>query len=351
MFENHRISMQSVKLIGELDEFKGSWQSISAISPERLATLKHVATIESIGSSTRIEGSSLSNDEVEKVLSGLSTTSFGSRDEEEVAGYRDLMETIFNNWQNIPLTENHLKQLHKTLLQYSQRDDRHRGEYKRINNNVEARDENGRTLGIIFATASPFDTPFKMTALFEWLNTEIEKKEIHPLFIAGVFNVCFLAIHPFQDGNGRLSRCLTTLLLLKFGYLYVPYSSLESVIEANKENYYAALRQTQTTLETQEPNWEPWLIFFFKAMQKQKNKLKEKIERAQILQGDLPSLSIKILELVREQGSVKSSDLVILTGESRRTVLARVNDLVVNGKLRRNGKGPATWYTLPRQLF
>ncbi len=277
MFENHRISMQSVKLIGELDEFKGSWQSISAISPERLATLKHVATIESIGSSTRIEGSSLSNDE--------------------------------------------------------------------------ARDENGRTLGIIFATASPFDTPFKMTALFEWLNTEIEKKEIHPLFIAGVFNVCFLAIHPFQDGNGRLSRCLTTLLLLKFGYLYVPYSSLESVIEANKENYYAALRQTQTTLETQEPNWEPWLIFFFKAMQKQKNKLKEKIERAQILQGDLPSLSIKILELVREQGSVKSSDLVILTGESRSTVLARVNELVVNGKLRRNGKGPATWYTLPRQLF
>lgn len=348
MFENHRISMQSVKLIGELDEFKGSWQSISAISPERLATLKHVATIESIGSSTRIEGCSLSNTEVEKVLSGLSTTSLASRDEEEVAGYRDLMEAIFSNWQNIPLTENYLKQLHKTLLQYSGRDDRHRGEYKKISNNVEARDENGRTLGIIFVTASPFETPFKMTALFDWLNTEIERKEIHPLFIAAVFNVCFLAIHPFQDGNGRLSRCLTTLLLLKFGYLYVQYSSLESVIEDNKENYYAALRQTQTTLETSEPNWEPWLIFFLKAMQKQKNKLKEKIERAQILQGDLPPLSIKILELAREQGSVKSSDLVSLTGESRSTVLARVNDLVMNGKLKRNGKGPATWYTLPR---
>lgn len=348
MFENHRISMQSVKLIGELDEFKGSWQSISAISPERLATLKHVATIESIGSSTRIEGCSLSNAEVEKVLSGLSTTSLASRDEEEVAGYRDLMEAIFSNWQNIPLTENHLKQLHKTLLQYSGRDDRHRGEYKKISNNVEARDENGRTLGIIFVTASPFETPFKMTALFDWLNTEIERKEIHPLFIAAVFNVCFLAIHPFQDGNGRLSRCLTTLLLLKFGYLYVQYSSLESVIEDNKENYYAALRQTQTTLETSEPNWEPWLIFFLKAMQKQKNKLKEKIERAQVLQGDLPPLSIKILELAREQGSVKSSDLVSLTGESRSTVLARVNDLVMNGKLKRNGKGPATWYTLPR---
>ena len=163
-----------------------------------------------------------------------------------------------------------------------------------------------------------------------------------------MFNVCFLAIHPFQDGNGRISRCLTTLLLLKFGYLYVQYSSLESVIEDNKENYYAALRQTQTTLETSEPNWEPWLIFFLKAMQKQKNKLKEKIERAQILQGDLPPLSIKILELAREQGSVKSSDLVSLTGESRSTVLARVNDLVMNGKLKRNGKGPATWYTLPR---
>ena len=348
MFENYQISMRALKLIGELDEFKGAWQLLSAISPERLATLKHIATIESIGSSTRIEGSSLSNEEVERVLSGLSTTSFGSRDEEEVAGYRDLMETIFNNWQNIPLTENHIKQLHKTLLQYSGRDDRHRGEYKRVNNSVEARDEDGRTIGTIFVTASPFDTSFKMTALVDWLNAAIEENEIHPLFIVGVFNVCFLAIHPFQDGNGRLSRCLTTLLLLKFGYLYVPYSSLEGVIEANKESYYAALRQTQTTLEAANPNWEPWLIFFLKAMQKQKNKLKEKIERAQLLQGALPALSIKILELVREQGSVKSSDLVTLTAEKRSTVLARVKELVASGKLKRNGKGPATWYTLFR---
>lgn len=348
MFEKYRPSMQVVKLIGELDEFKGSWRSMADISPERLAGLKHVATIESIGSSTRIEGASLSNAEVQKLLSGLQATSFLSRDEEEVAGYSTLMEAIFQNWQNIPLTENYIKQLHKTLLQYSSRDDRHRGEYKKVENHVEARDESGRRIGIVFKTATTFQTPFKMTELFQWLENAMEKGEIHPLFIVGVFVVCFLAIHPFQDGNGRLSRCLTTLLLLKFGYSYVPYSSLEGVIESSKESYYLALRQTQSTLESEEPSWEPWLLFFLKAMQKQKNKLSEKIERARILQGELPALSIRILELAREQGSIKSSDLTALTGESRSTLLTRVNELVRNGLLKRNGKGPATWYTLPR---
>ncbi|MBU6453013.1 MAG: Fic family protein [Cyanobacteria bacterium REEB67] len=348
MFKNYAPSMQVVKLIGEIDEFKGAWKSIANISPERLAILKRVATIESIGSSTRIEGASLSNEAVEKLLAGLQNASLESRDEEEVAGYSDLMEKIFAHWSQIPLTENYLKELHRDLLKYSSRDERHRGLYKTINNNVEARDAAGNRIGIVFETATPFETPFKMTALIDWLDTAMEKRELHDLFVVSVFVVCFLAIHPFQDGNGRLSRCLTTLLLLKFGYHYVPYSSLESIIEANKESYYVALRRTQMTLGQNDPDWEPWILFFLKSMQKQKNKLMEKIERAHILQGELPELSIKILEIVREQGSIKSSELTILTGESRSTLLARINEMLKDGKLSRHGKGPATWYTIPR---
>jgi len=345
-FENYRPSLQILRLIGELDEFNGSWRSISAINPERLASLKRVATIESIGSSTRIEGASLSDQEVEALLSGLRTKKFRSRDEEEVAGYADLMETIYANWENIAFTENYIKQLYGVLLKHSSKDDRHRGNYKTIANHVVAVDENGISLGTVFKTASPFETPFKMTALVDWMRTAIETGEIHPLLVNAVFTVEFLAIHPFQDGNGRLSRCLTNLLLLKTGYTYVPYSSLESVIESSKESYYLALRRTQITLDNEEPDWDSWIIFFLQSMQQQKRKLEEKIKRGRILQGDLPSLSIRILEITREEGTIKSSALETLTGEKKSTILARLNELVAHGHLSRHGKGPATWYTV-----
>ena len=344
--DKFRPSLEIVRLIGEIDEFKGAWRSLSNISPERLAKLKKIATIESIGSSTRIEGASLSDEQVEALLSGLQPSSFRSRDEEEVAGYSDTMEFIYENWQNMPFGENQIKQLHGILLKHSQKDDRHKGSYKTIPNHVEAFDSYGKSIGIVFKTASPFDTPFKMTELVAWTDERLRQKDLHPLIVAAIFSVQFLAIHPFQDGNGRLSRVLTTLLLLKMGYAYVPYSSLESIIEANKEQYYLALRRTQGTMENAEPDWEQWIVFFLQAMQKQKVRLERKIEREQILQGELPSLSIRILEIVRENGSVQSSDIERLTNENKSTIRLRLNELVKSGHLHRHGKSRATWYTL-----
>lgn len=344
--DKFRPSLEIVQLIGEIDEFKGAWRSLSNISPERLAKLKKIATIESIGSSTRIEGASLSDDQVEALLLELQTSSFRSRDEEEVAGYADAMEFIYENWQNMPFGENQIKQLHRILLKHSQKDDRHRGNYKTVPNHVEAFDSYGKSIGIVFKTASPFDTPFKMTELAAWTDERLRHKDLHPLIVAAIFAVQFLAIHPFQDGNGRLSRIVTTLLLLRMGYTYVPYSSLESVIEANKEQYYLALRRTQGTLENAEPDWEQWIVFFLQTMQKQKTRLERKIEREQILQGELPSLSIRILEIVRENGSAQSSDIERLTNESKSTIRLRLNDLVKSGQLLRHGKSRATWYTL-----
>ena len=273
------ISPEILRLIAEIDEFKGAWRAMTSLAPERLAILKRVATIESIGSSTRIEGAKLSDEDVENLLGQLDRKSFASRDEEEVAGYAEAMDTVFESFVNISLSENYIKQLHGMLLRHVHKDERHRGEYKTLPNHVEARSADGKSLGVVFETASPFETPGRMQTLVAWTREAMEDKSLHPLVVTGLFVVEFLAIHPFQDGNGRLSRILTALLLLKSGYTYVPYSSLEAVVEENKESYYLALRRTQITLNNDAPDWVPWLTFFLRSLKKQKERLEAKIAR------------------------------------------------------------------------
>ena len=257
-----QINLEMLALTAEIDEFKGAWRALSTLAPERMNALRRVATIESIGSSTRIEGSKLTDREVECLLAGVGVERFRSRDEQEVAGYAEVMETVFRNWSGISLTENILKQLHRDLLRHSDKDQRHRGEYKTLPNDVGVFDADGNRIGTVFETATPFETPMRMQELMTWWGEARELKRLHPLLAIGVWVVTFLEIHPFQDGNGRLSRILTSLLLLQAGYAYVPYSSLESVIENNKEAYYLALRRTQGTLRAEVPNWQPWLLFF-----------------------------------------------------------------------------------------
>ena len=340
------INAELLGLIAEIDEFKGAWKALGTLAPERLSALRRVATIESIGSSTRIEGSRLSDSEVEKLLSNLAIRSFSSRDEQEIAGYAETMEQIFQSWEYIPLTENHVHQLHRDLLRHSDKDEHHRGNYKTFPNNVAAFDEQGRQIGIIFETATPFDTPRLMRELFEWTDITLEAKSLHPLLVVGIFTVSFLAIHPFQDGNGRLSRILTMLLLLRCGYAYTPYSSLESVIENSKEGYYLALRQTQTTIRTDAPNWHPWLLFFLRALHQQMKRLEKKVEREHIVLAALPELSLQILEYAREHGRVTMKELVILTGANRNTLKEHLRKLVENRQLIMQGKGRGVWYRL-----
>jgi Fic family protein len=245
---NIPITQELLLLIAEIDEFKGKWRALNTLAPDRLAALRKVATIESVGSSTRIEGARLTDRQVQELLSNIGQQSFTTRDEQEVAGYAEVMDSIFASWESIPFSENYIKQFHKMLLKHSPKDDRHRGEYKKFSNSVQAFDADGNSLGIVFETTSAFDTPRQMTEIVNWTADQLISPMIHPLLTIGVFVVTFLAIHPFHDGNGRLSRILTTLLLLKAGYGYVPYSSLESIIEESKEGYYLALRQTQGTL-------------------------------------------------------------------------------------------------------
>ncbi|MEK7392388.1 MAG: Fic family protein, partial [Fibrobacterota bacterium] len=280
--ETLQITPEVLGRIARIDEFKGAWRALGTLAPDRLSSLRRVATIESIGSSTRIEGSRLSDREVEQLLSNFEIKSFATRDEQEVAGYAELMDLVFTSYQDIPFTENHIKQLHQILMRHSEKDAWHRGGYKTNSNSAAAFDETGAQIGIVFQTASPFDTPRLMSELVAWVERERATARLHPLLVVALFVVVFLEIHPFQDGNGRLSRVLTTLLLLRSGYAYVPFSSLESVVEQNKEAYYLALRQTQGTIRTESPNWQPWLEFFLTSLSEQVRKLETKIDRERI---------------------------------------------------------------------
>ena len=341
-----QITPEILVLIAKIDEFKGAWRALGTLAPDRLSALRRVATIESIGSSTRIEGSKLSDREVEQLITDLEIKSFTTRDEQEVAGYAEVMDLVFASWQDIRFTENHIKQIHQTLLRYSEKDTRHRGDYKTHSNSVVALDEKGAQVGVIFETASPFDTPQLMTELVSWVQQERKSEHLHRLLIISLAIVVFLEIHPFQDGNGRASRVLTTLLLLQAGYDYVPYSSLESVIEQNKEAYYLALRQTQGTIRTDKPDWQPWIIYFLRSLAKQVDQLQKKVENEKLVLAALPKLSLVIVNFTREHGRITMGEAIRLTDASRNTLKQHFRSLVERGHLNKQGGGRGVWYEL-----
>jgi Fic family protein len=344
--KNLQITPEILSAIARIDEFKGAWLALGALAPERLTGLRRVATIESIGSSTRIEGSKLSDRDVERMLAKLDIRSFDTRDEQEVAGYAEVMQLVFDTWSEIAPTENHFRQLHRDLLKHSTKDVRHRGHYKKLPNHVVAFDTSGKQVGIVFETASPFDTPRLMAELTAWYRAETKAARLHSLILIGIWVVVFLEIHPFQDGNGRLSRILTTLLLLRAGYAYVPYASLESVVEQNKEAYYLALRQTQRTIRTKKPDWQPWLAFFLRSLVVQVTGLEAKIQRERMTLAPLPALSLQIVEYAREHGRITMADAVRLTGASRNTLKVHFRSLAASGKIVQQGAGRGAWYRL-----
>lgn len=338
--KNVSITPEMLNIIAEVDEFKGSWNS-SEQSPDKYKHLKKVATIESIGSSNRIEGNTLTDKQVETILSNIKKQSFATRDEQEVAGYAELMEDIFENYEVIPFNENHIKQLHKILLSYSDKDERHRGEYKTLTNSVATFDANGKEISVMFETATPFETPAKMRELVQETKEQLEDRLIHPLIAIGLFVVHFLAIHPFQDGNGRMSRALTTLLLLQNGYLYVPYSSMESIIEENKASYYQALRNSQKTFKTSDISYDYWLNFFLRTVQKQVRRLKQKMSQTATGLGLTES---KIISLFDNKNQWTTPEIADTLNMNIATVKKAIGEMVKKNYLTKNGSTRGAWY-------
>ena len=274
------LSQEILQKIAQIDEFKGLWKGSLRLSPQTLGRLKRSVLITSTGASTRIEGSKMSDDEVARLIAGLKTTKPKGRDAEEVAGYADLLGRIFDNWKTFKITEGQILHFHKILLNFSEKDKLHKGKYKTVDNKVVMRKENGEEI-VIFEPTKPYLTKKEMDDVLFWLNKEMETKETHPLILIANFIFEFLAIHPFRDGNGRLSRALTTLLLLKTGYTYAPYVSLDEIIEENKIDYYLALRKTQSRHKKKNENIAPWLNFLLDALLEQIKRAKSIMEKDQ----------------------------------------------------------------------
>ena len=333
-----------VKLIAEIDEFKGYWGGMESLSSQTLSSMRILATIESIGSSTRIEGAKLGNRQVAELLDGLDINSFRSRDEQEVAGYAKAMQLIHESFEEIELTENNIKYLHKVIMQFSTKDRWHLGGYKKHPNHVAAFDSDGNQIGIIFKTAIPLDTPGLMENLVQTVQERFQDQDIHPLLTIADFVVRFLAIHPFQDGNGRLSRILTNLLLLRNGYPFIQYSSHERIVEANKDNYYLALKTSQEKLKSQKDFSLTWIEFFLELLKKQKDDLKTRIKRERKAHRT-PELSARICSLANDHSRITVAFITNELQANRNTVKKHLQNLAKTGRLVQHGKGRGAYYS------
>lgn len=345
-FKNINEAQKIQGFIAEIERYRGMWTAGVTLSPQILTVLKKSTVITSAGSSTRIEGAKLTNEEIEKLFkSGLKIKKFSTRDEQEVAGYKELLENVFEAWQTIKFSENTIKHFHKELLKYSDKDQGHFGNYKFGENKVAAYDKSGKIVGIIFEPTSPHLTPKEMNELMEWTQKALEEKLIHPLLVIGNFILEFLAIHPFQDGNGRTSRVLTNLLLLKTGFDFVPYVSHEKFIEDNKDAYYLALNKGQKDLKTDEPNIVPWLLFFLEVIRDQA-KMAVELSQKERIENLLSEKQLAVWRLIQEKKETTPKEIREALNMPTVTILQILNKLLDMKKIERLGAGRSTRYKI-----
>jgi len=297
-----------LNLIAKIDSYKGKWNIIEKTENIALKELREIATIESIGSSTRIEGVTLTDDEISDLLRNIQIQELKTRDEQEVIGYYDTLQIIYDNFQEITLTENYIKQLHQSLLKYSDKDSRHRGKYKILSNKVVAKYPGG-VEKVIFNTTEVYLVEKEIEYLISWTNQELEKNETHPLIIISLFIYEFLSIHPFQDGNGRLSRLLTTLMLLQNEYYFVQYISFENTIELSKKEYYQSLMACQKNRCSGNEDISIWVIFFLSKLYELTQKLDEKYGYFKSAIGYLNKRQKVIRDYIAADQPVKISDI------------------------------------------
>ncbi|MCK4539752.1 Fic family protein [Candidatus Parcubacteria bacterium] len=332
-----------VSKIAKIDELKGQWISGARLSPQVLGKLKRSVLITSTGASTRIEGARLADADIEKLMRGLNIQKFTNRDKQEVKGYYELLENVFNSWKNLKFNENIIKHFHQELLKYVDKDKNHRGEYKKGKNKVHMIDEAGQSVGILFDTAPAYLAPSQMCDLMEWTQKTLVENKYHSLLVIGNFLVEFLKIHPFSDGNGRLSRVLTNLLLLQNGYLYMPYVSHEKLIEDNKPDYYIALRRSQKTMGSEKDNITDWLDFFLGIVLKQSQMAVELLSKENI-EKILSKKQLVIWQYIEKVKETSTGNIVKNTGVTRPTVKQVLEVLLKLKKIERIGLGRSTRY-------
>lgn len=344
-----KINQQILKLISYIDTFKGKWNIIEVRENRYLQELRKIATIESIGSSTRIEGVKLTNKEIEKIINNLNINNLKTRDEQEVVGYWETLDTIIENFAEIKISENFIKQLHSILLKHSDKDEKHKGNYKQLTNKVVATYPDGKQR-VIFKTTEPHLVDKEMSELILWANENFKNQEIHPLIIIATFVYEFLSIHPFQDGNGRLSRLLTTLLLLQQEYMFVQYVSFENVIETKKKEYYKALMNGQKDRYTENELIDDWIIYFLDCIQILIQRLESKYQIYKDIKAYLNERQKQIKEIIIKNQPLKIGDLMKhLDSYSKNTIKKDLEYLRNEGVVETIGKNKGTLYMMKKE--
>lgn len=335
------LDWQLISLISQIDRFDAAWTSIERREKQSLKQLKSIATVRSVGASTRIEGSKLTDEEVDIILKNIDINKLEDRDSQEVVGYFEALDIISEAYANIQITEGDIKNLHNILMKFNTKDEWHRGHYKQLSNAVEAKYPNG-TSQIIFETTEPgINTEAAMNKLIEWYNSE---SSIHPLVKCSIFTYEFLSIHPFQDGNGRLSRLISSLLLLKNGYKWIEYISFEHEIESRKIEYYRVLR----TCQSQRPNENinDWVNFFFDALKNIQVQLMQKIQIHQAGAAQLQPREKLVVNYIQNHPGCKSGDITRGLGISRMIVIRLLLTLINKNLIEKHGSGSGTSYTI-----
>ena len=388
------ISALSVSFIAQIHEHKGALRSMSLLAPERLQALRQVATLESVGAGVRLGAVDLSDSEVSHAINilkqrqlsnptiGLVPTQYKNTvplktntasahdfsaellteyeidellthqsvevrvfnaDEEQAAGYFEALNRVFE-WVSMQApSEEHLHELHRTLLKHSKKDVWHAGKYKASANH---RSFNNPDTGARsqLPGANPLEAPAKLKNLLQWLQGEREHPTQHPLLTIAAFIAGFHAIRPYQDGNARMGLLLTRLLLLQSGYSQVAYASLEAQLERDRDAFYTALDRTLAGIYNPNPHWEPWTAFFLSSLVDHARRLFSRLERDKEIFSALPKLSSDIVNLAREHGRVTMADAIRLTGSNRNTLKLHFRKLVHEGRLLRHGMGAGVWY-------
>ena len=329
-----------IKLISQIDRFDASWITIEKKEGQSLKQLKSIATVRSVGASTRIEGSKMSNEEVEVLLKEIDITKIVDRDSQEVIGYFETLDLISDSFKHIEISENSLKNLHNILLKHSKKDEWHKGDYKQHSNTVEANLPDGTRQTIFETTEAGFPTQDAMRSLIEWYETD---NEIHPLVKCALFAYEFVSIHPFQDGNGRLSRLLSSLLLLKHGYRWIQYVSFEHEIESRKTEYYRVLRSCQAQRPNE--NVSEWIKFFFDALGNIQEQLMIKLETKGV-ETRLSPREKSILTFIGNNVGCKSGKIAKQLGIPSPTVKRILPELIKLNLIERHGVGPGTNYSI-----
>jgi Fic family protein len=330
-----------ISLISQIDRFDASWTSIERREQQSLKQLKSIATVRSVAASTRIEGSKLTDEEVDVLLKNIDITKLEDRDSQEVVGYFEALDVISEAYSDIRISEGDIKNLHNILMKYSVKDEWHKGNYKQHANAVEAKYPDG-TSQIIFQTTEPgIDTETAMNNLIEWYNKE---RSIHPLVKCSIFTYEFLSIHPFQDGNGRLSRLISSLLLLKNGYKWIQYVSFEHEIESRKQEYYKVLRSCQTQRPNE--NISDWVNFFFDALKNIQEQLTQKLQIHQTDGEQLLPREKLVISYIQNHPGCKSGDITKGLGLSRMIVIRLLSTLIARSLIEKHGSGPGTQYTI-----